>query len=631
MPDIQLLHLQRDERPLSGPASVAGLLAVVLVLGAVGVGAWARSYDGRMAPNVWIGSVAVGGLTKEAALVLVQKRADELTEGGLTLRLEDQTASLPIGTLVGGDFVEDANLDVAGAVDEAFKIGHVPSVVQSALEIIRSGVKKTYVRVPTTLRQEALTDGLERAFPHREKPTREAKITFKETRGGWTADIRPGEAGVSLDRSAFLVQVKDRLETLNGAGIDVYLQVTEPQVDTRMATLAKPLALSALNNAPYAFTLTVDGETLTYPVPAAVLAKWLAPAPDGSLALDREALRKGLAAFVKPFEQEPRDAQFKMEGNKVVAFAASRSGRKTDLEAATVAMEDRFARADRLSPEEKTVALSIVDVAPATTTEQGNDLGIREALGTGTSSYRNSPANRIRNIRNGVKLLNGTLIAPGETFSAIKALSPFTPENGYYPELVIKGDKITPELGGGLCQIGTTTFRTALNTGLPITERRNHSLVVSYYNDPSNGAPGTDATIYEPAPDLKFTNDTGHYLMLQAEMLEDTKQLRFTLWGTSDGRKGSYTPPVVQRWIPAGEPKDVPSPDLKPGDAPKCQEAHVGADASFDYTVVKADGTSKTETFTSHYRPLPKICLVPEGTAPAVPEAVVNGGQAIIE
>ncbi len=631
MPDIQLLHFQRDQRPLSRPASVAAMVAVVLVLGAVGVGAWARSYEGRMAPNVWIGSVGVGGLTKEAALILVQKRADELTEGGLVLRLEDEAVTLPLGTLVGGDFVEDANLDVTGAVDEAFKVGHAPSVVQSALEIVRSGVKKTRVRVPTTLRQDALTEGLERAFPRREKPTREAKLTFKETRTGWTAEVKPGEAGTALDRSAFLVQAKDRLETLNAAGIDVYVQVTEPIVDTRMAELAKPLALLALNNAPYAFTLTVDGETLTYPVSAQVLAKWLAPAPDGSLALDHEALRKGLVSFVKPFEQEPQDAQFKMEGNRVVAFAPSHGGRKTDVDAATAALEERFARADRLTAEEKTVALALVDVTPATTTDQVNDLGIKEPLGTGTSSYRNSPSNRIRNIRNGVKLLNGLLIAPGETFSAIKALAPFTPENGYYPELVIKGDKITPELGGGLCQIGTTTFRTALNTGLPIVERRNHSLVVSYYNDPSNGAPGTDATIYEPAPDLKFANDTGHYLMLQAEMIEETKQLRFTLWGTSDGRKGSYTPPVVQRWIPAGEQKDVPSPDLKPGDAPKCQEAHVGADASFDYTIVKADGTSKTETFSSHYRPLPKICLVPEGTVPAVPDASVNGGQAILE
>lgn len=630
MPHSQLLHT-REERPLSRPASFAGVVAVVFVLGAVGVGAWARSYEGRMAPNVWIGSVPVGGLTKESALLLVQKRADEITGHGITLRLEDQLLSLPLGTLVGGDFIEDADLDVTGAVEQAFKIGHVPNVVQSAVEIVRAGLKKTVVSVPTTLRQDNLTDGLERLFPRVEKKTQEAHMTFKETRGVWAADIRPGNAGIALDRSSFLLQTKGQLERLVPVTVDVYLQVTEPMTNTRMAELAKPLALSALNNAPYAFALTQEGQVYTHEISAHTLAKWLGPAEDGSLALNRDALRVGLAAFVKPFETEPKDAQFRMEGSRVVAFNPSRGGRKTDLEAATVALEDRLARADRLSPEEKIVPLAWADVAPKVNTEQANDLGITTELGTGTSSYRNSPSNRIRNIRNGVKLLNGLLIAPGETFSAIKALAPFTLDNGYLPELVIKGDKITPELGGGLCQIGTTTFRMAMNTGLPIVERRNHSLVVSYYNDPSNGSPGTDATIYEPSPDLKFTNDTGHYLLFQAEMIEETKQLRFTLWGTSDGREGSYTPPIVHRWIPAGPQKDIPSPDVKPGDAPKCQEAHVGADASFDYTIKQADGTSVLQTFTSHYRPLPKICLVPEGTVPLVPDASVNEGQAIIE
>ena len=137
--------------------------------------------------------------------------------------------------------------------------------------------------------------------------------------------------------------------------------------------------------------------------------------------------------------------------------------------------------------------------------------------------------------------------------SLIAALRPFTLEDGYFPEMVIKGDEIKPEVAGGLCQIGTTTFRAAMNSGLPIVERQNHSLVVNYYNDPSNGKPGTDATIYEPAPDLKFLNDTGHYILFEAKMNEDDKSLKYTFWGTADGRRGSYSPPIVRSWTPAEE------------------------------------------------------------------------------
>jgi vancomycin resistance protein YoaR len=222
-----------------------------------------------------------------------------------------------------------------------------------------------------------------------------------------------------------------------------------------------------------------------------------------------------------------------------------------------------------------------------------------------------------------VRLLNGLLIAPDETFSLLNALKPFETENGYLPELVIKGDKIQPEIGGGLCQIGTTTFRAAMNSGLPIVSRSNHSLVVSYYNDPANGNPGTDATIYDPAPDFQFKNDTGHYLLFQAEMDETTQNLRFTFWGTSDGRKGSYTPPTVIRWIGVGDPINTETLDLEPGEK-KCQSAHVGADTTFTYSVVRPDGTVETTGYPSHYRPLPEICLVgveelstPDGLQPA--------------
>ena len=76
------------------------------------------------------------------------------------------------------------------------------------------------------------------------------------------------------------------------------------------------------------------------------------------------------------------------------------------------------------------------------------------------------------------------------------------------PESVIKGNELKDEVGGGMCQIGTTLFRMAMNSGMQITQRANHSLVVSYYADPVNGNPGTDATLYEPILDLKFELDS---------------------------------------------------------------------------------------------------------------------------
>ena len=236
-------------------------------------------------------------------------------------------------------------------------------------------------------------------------------------------------------------------------------------------------------------------------------------------------------------------------------------------------------------------------------------MGINEVLGVGYSSFAGSPRNRIHNIQVGADKLNGLLVAPGEEFSLIEALRPFTVSEGYLPELVIKGDKIEPEVGGGLCQIGSTTFRAAMKSGLKITQRRNHSLVVSYYNDHRNGNPGTDATIYEGAVDFKFENDTPAHVLITTSMNAATGDLFFTFWGTSDGRIASYSEPVVGRWIPAGETKYIETENLEPGEE-KCQGAHPGASASFTYSVTRADGELEETDYVSNYRSLPRICLV---------------------
>jgi vancomycin resistance protein YoaR len=104
--------------------------------------------------------------------------------------------------------------------------------------------------------------------------------------------------------------------------------------------------------------------------------------------------------------------------------------------------------------------------------------------------------------------------------------------HGWYQELVIKGNETVPEYGGGLCQVGSTSFRMALASGLEIVERRNHSYRVRYY-EPA----GTDATIYSPAPDFRFKNNTNHHILITSEIQGD--MLAFYAWGT-------------QRWTQSG-------------------------------------------------------------------------------
>lgn len=282
--------------------------------------------------------------------------------------------------------------------------------------------------------------------------------------------------------------------------------------------------------------------------------------------------------------------------------------------------------ADWPTEKPESIEVSIKEVQSASVDANAEELGLKEIIGTGISQFSGSPANRRHNIKVGANSLNGLLIKPGEEFSLLKALGPIDGKHGYLQELVIKENKTIPEYGGGLCQIGTTMFRATFNSGLPVTQRRNHSYRVVYY-EPA----GTDATIYDPAPDYRFRNDTGHHILIQARM--EGSQLAFDFWGTKDGRDVKFTKPVVYNIVSPGPTKIIETTTLKEGEKKCTEKAHNGADAYFDYSVTYPDGTEKKQRFSSHYVPWQAVCLVgakktPDGTTPPPPSSTITPAAA---
>lgn len=176
--------------------------------------------------------------------------------------------------------------------------------------------------------------------------------------------------------------------------------------------------------------------------------------------------------------------------------------------------------------------------APATvTSKNAKKLGITELIGQGVSNFKGSTKSRIHNITTAAKRFDGLVIAPNEEFSFVSILGPVDKEHGYKEELVIRDNKTKPEYGGGICQVSTTVFRGAIYTGMKITQRHNHSYPVHYYTPT-----GFDATVYIPAPDFRFINNTPGHILLNAKI--DGTKLIFNYYGTNDNRtiemKGPY-------------------------------------------------------------------------------------------
>ncbi|KKW30650.1 MAG: VanW family protein [Candidatus Uhrbacteria bacterium GW2011_GWD2_52_7] len=503
---------------------LAALIATTLIVQA--------KYDGRILPNVHVAGVELSGLNEASATERLQSLFDDMVADGLVIDVNDdiQTIELYPSTGQGGDIAYSLmDFDTAAAAKEAISTGRSESALMNALgSLYYATIGRKNIPATVTIDESRLGEAIRAAFPDIEVQAVPTDFVVTFSRNIPTVTATDGIAGLTYDIAAAAQAIRDDANDLSLETITVTLVSDEPDISTSEATTLIAQATSIIEAAPYTVAATLSGgEAKTWTVKSQDIAEWIIPARDteGKLTvlLDANTMVEFLEGLHDALDIAPQNARFKIEEDRVVEFAGSASGSSVDDQAFFDAFENALGNA------ESTVTVSMRIEEPSVTTENVNNLGIKDILGVGTSSYKGSPTNRRANIKHGAEKLNGLLIAPGETVSLLEQLRPFTTADGYFPELVIKGDEIKPEIGGGLCQIGTTTFRAVMNSGLEVVERRNHSLVVSYYNDPSNNNPGTDATIYDPSPDFKFKNDTANYILLVAEVDETRSGERQTV------------------------------------------------------------------------------------------------------
>jgi vancomycin resistance protein YoaR len=157
-------------------------------------------------------------------------------------------------------------------------------------------------------------------------------------------------------------------------------------------------------------------------------------------------------------------------------------------------------------------------------------------LGSGSSNYAGSGAGRVHNIQFASDSRYKTIYVPqGETFKFNSYLGgPVSISRGWKNAYIISGGEIVPAPGGGICQMSTTFYRAALNSGLQIDKKSNHSLYVSYYTAYGDGL---DAAIFPGSKDLHFTNNTPSNIILHSYYNEYTQDLTVNVLGKSDGRQ----------------------------------------------------------------------------------------------
>lgn len=247
---------------------------------------------------------------------------------------------------------------------------------------------------------------------------------------------------------------------------------------------------------------------------------------------------------------------------------------------------------------------------------------VKDLLGSYHTTYATSNAGRRQNVENGTSKIDGSIVFPGEEFSAYEATSPYEKENGYGIGGAYENGKVIDSYGGGICQVSTTLYNAVIRAELEITERFPHSMTVTYVK------PSEDAAIAGTYKDLKFINNTDAPIYIEGYTANG--EVYFNIFGhetraanrtvTFESEVLSTTDPGVQYQATGEQPIGYIAVD---------QTEHVGYSAKL-WKIVAVDGVEQSrEVFnTSTYKPSARIVLV--GTASANPQAVaaINGAIA---
>jgi vancomycin resistance protein YoaR len=319
-----------------------------------------------------------------------------------------------------------------------------------------------------------------------------------------------------------------------------------PTVTHASDTLLKEVPISAENvvatkNA--TFTLTFGSRK--WIVPAKTASLWFkvrrTENGDTVLQLRPQAIYDYLNTKVSPLVNKPgENSRFEYLGPNLHLIEGGHKGTIVDGIKTSLAIRAALANG------QTSATVSMKEHRPTLfSADDFKKLKFPEQLTRGESNFAGSPANRRHNIGVATAKFNGLVILPGEEFSFNQYLDDVDEANGYKPELVIKENVTTPEFGGGICQVSTTAFRAAMQSGMKITYRRNHSYPVKYY-----GTPGYDATVYQPFPDFRFVNDTKNPILLKTS-IAGTK-VYFDVWGTKDSRQVTINGPFVTEKKPDG-------------------------------------------------------------------------------
>jgi vancomycin resistance protein YoaR len=560
-------------------AALLGLVAMIstTVLGLVFAGSPSRLADG-----VSIAGIDVGGMRPARARAVLDQRAKALADEPVTFRVGSHAWHLQPRHL-------GIRVDWGAAVDAVRRQGEGFGPLRGfrRLDLRFFGAD---VAPPTQVYDAALRLKLDEIEAAVNVAPRNAAIVLH----GLRPEVVPSRAGHVLDRHAAAARIVRALASLEREPVGLPVRVESPKVRAGDLTVALAQVRTALS-APVHLTL----DRTRWNLRPWRIARILDLPADG-----RRSLRVGgpgatawFGALSSRVDRRPVDADWAISSSGI-RIIPDTSGYRLDVSQSAKAL----LRAVLVTAPELRSAELVVEKADAErTTAEARAMDITGLVAAYQTFYGGDP-NRIHNVQLVSHLVDKHLIAPGATFSFNETTGARTADKGFREAPVIINGELKTGLGGGVCQVSTTVFNAAYEAGLPIVSRTNHALYISHYPQ------GRDATVNYPDVDLRFVNDTGHWLLVRTWV--GSSSLTVALYGTPVHRRVvSETGPLVV----TGQPptKRIRDPSLLVGQRVVEETGEPARKTTVRRRVYDADGKLLYDTtFYSSYRAEPTLVRV---------------------
>jgi len=481
------------------------LALVLVVLGLIGL-VYAGSSD-RLADGVKIGGVDVGGLSSDEAENLLARKAAALVHVPVVFKAEGKQWEITPHRL-------GVRVDWGAAVNAAQNRGDGFGPVRG-LRRLKVRFFGAEIAPPAHVYAPALSYQVSLLAKQIDQPHRDAALR----RRGFHISVVHGQDGRILDRKLAVSVLVHSLASLTREPVALPVKVDKPTVTPKDLAPAARQARRALRS-----SVQLRLPPTAFRIRRGVIATLLDLPRNGrsELRLGGPGARRYFAKLRKQVNRPPRNADWEPKPGGIRLVPAA-DGRVIDLPTTEKAI---FAAL--VSPTDKSVRITVSTVAPRRSTAEATAMGITGLVGGYETFYSGDP-NRIHNVQLVSHLIDHTLIAPGATFSFNATTGERNASKGFLEAPVIINGELQTGLGGGVCQVSTTTFNAAYEAGLDITDRTNHALYISHYPT------GRDATVNYPDTDLKFVNDTSHWLLLRTFV--GSSSLVVNLYGTPQHRR----------------------------------------------------------------------------------------------